>query len=107
MVTVFSDPAGEDPIGEVARLYIRSKQSMQRDNVMESHSPVMYWESTILMFFFSPKPHSLKGRSGSGVGSRTQLLGMIDTLFINPPHKNIGHTSPWTSLKVEHSINCT
>ena len=34
------------------------------------------------MFFFSLslKPHSLKGRSGSGVGFRIQLLGVIDTL---------------------------
>ena len=56
---------------------------------MESHSPVMYWESTILMFFFSSKLHSLKGRLGSGVRSRTQLLGVIDyPVFINPPHKN-------------------
>ena len=52
MVIVFSDPAGEDPIGEVARLvHMRSSNSRCRGTVMESHSLVMYWESAILMFF--------------------------------------------------------
>ena len=51
-MTDLSDPAGEDPIGEVARLYIRSKQSMQRDNVMESHSPVLGVD--YIDVFFSP-----------------------------------------------------